>query len=529
MAFKALKKKWLIAPLAAFLAAPLLTFAIDTTQDDAANSVKAATTSFRFVVMGDSRGSTDGINESTLRQLMTQVKNLSPQPNFVMFTGDQVQGGSNLTTELTNWKGIVDDYYPLTSYYPTLGNHEHDETVFSNAFSYLPTGQLSGYQRSAYYFDFGNSRFITVNSDRKDANGKYIVDSTQRAWLEGLIKNNGKAHTFVQFHVPAYPIGAHYGNSLDGNKVQRDALWDIFDNNTNVSAVLVGHEHNYNRRVIDGSFSANGYTFGRSVNQVTLGGAGAPLTSSVSNSQGVVVGPKANYHYMVVDVADNVATFNVYDINNNKLDSFTVNQGATTAPTTTTTSFQNGVYPTTSYAGNIDTAIMENAPTTNYGNAATITVDGDEPSASSKDAYGLLKWDVSAIPTGKTVTSASITINVSDVTASPGYTLYELKRNWSESTATWNLYSSTAWETAGAKGANDRGTTALGTATPTATGQYTINLNSAGVALVQNWINNPASNNGFILADGANSNGLDFATSEATTTTSRPKLTVTYQ
>ncbi|MDP5277010.1 metallophosphoesterase family protein [Chengkuizengella axinellae] len=297
--------------------------------------VDANAISYRFVVMGDSRGSSDGINESTLRSLLSEVESLEPKPDFIMFTGDQVQGGSDVAGELVEWSDIVDDYFPINKYYPTLGNHEDDEIVFSVVFDHLPINQLRGYNSSAYYFDYGNARFITLNSNRKDREGNYVIDEEQRAWLESILDTNGKTHNFVQFHVPAYPIGSHYGNSLDENAGERDALWDIFDK-YNVTAVMTGHEHNYNRREINSSFNDNGYEFENNIYQVTIGGAGAPLTSTNRDSRSVEVGPVANYHYMVVDVLDGVAEFTTYDINNNILDSFTVerqeNNGAAELP-----------------------------------------------------------------------------------------------------------------------------------------------------------------------------------------------------
>lgn len=278
---------------------------------------------FRFVVMGDSRGATDGINETTLRALLQRVKDFPAQPKFILFSGDQVEGGHNLDTELANWKAVVGDYYPINKYYPSLGNHEKDESVFSDAFDYLPNEQLPGYKRTAYYFDYGNARFIVMNSERKDENGKYVISFTQRAWLEGLLKNSRKTHNFVMFHAPPYPIGAHVGNSLDGNPAERDALWDVLDK-YNVTAVFVGHEHNYNRRLVDSSFSTESHAFNNKIYQLTLGGAGAPLNSSAVSTKGVIVGPLAVYHYMVVDISGSLALFKVYDENNNELDSFSV-------------------------------------------------------------------------------------------------------------------------------------------------------------------------------------------------------------
>ncbi|MWC29647.1 DNRLRE domain-containing protein [Paenibacillus sp. MMS18-CY102] len=518
-------KKGLFLMLAAVLLISLVGMYIRTEQP-----ASAATTSFRFVVLGDSRGSTDGINETTMRSLLSQIKALPVQPSFVVFTGDQVQGGSDVETELTDWKNIVDDYYPTNQVYPALGNHEHDETVFSNVFNYLPSNQLAGYQRSAYYYDYGNARFFVLNSDRTDANGKYVINSAQRTWLQSNLQNNGKTHNFITFHVPAYPIGAHYGSSLDANPAERDAFWSVVDSN-NVTAVLVGHEHNYNRRKIDSSFNANGYSFTHNIQQVTLGGAGAPLSSTKTDAKGVQVGPVTSYHYMVVDVADETATFTVYDINGNVIDSFSETRGGggTMPPVTTAVSFQDGVAPSASYAGTTDTHIMQNAATVNYGTATALMVDGDEPSGSTSDVSALLKWDVSSIPSGSTVTDAKITINVTDKSSST-YSFYEMKRSWVELQANWNQYAAgSSWQTAGAKGTLDLGSTSLGAITATATGSYTVTLNAAGIGIVQGWIANSANNKGVIISNSSNTDGLDFSSSEAPTASQRPKLTITYQ
>ncbi|CAG7618148.1 3',5'-cyclic adenosine monophosphate phosphodiesterase CpdA [Paenibacillus solanacearum] len=278
---------------------------------------------FRFVVMGDSRGSSNGTNEKTMRALLDNVKALSPPASFLLFTGDQVSGGSDVAGQLDHWKRIVDDYMPMTNVYPTLGNHEHNEKLFTEAFPTLPKEQLPGFGKTVYSFDYENARFITLNSDRRNAAKAYAIDGEQLAWLEQQLKTAEKRHIFVQFHVPAYPIGAHLGDSLDKDPASRDALWSLFDR-YRVTAVLVGHEHNYNRREIDSAFDGSGYRYENKIYQVTIGGAGAPLTSAGKETKQVVVGPKASYHYMVVDVKGRQAIHRVYDLQGNEIDSFTV-------------------------------------------------------------------------------------------------------------------------------------------------------------------------------------------------------------
>jgi hypothetical protein len=188
-----------------------------------------------------------------------------------------------------------------------------------------------------------------------------------------------------------------------------------------------------------------------------------------------------------------------------------------------TKSFQDGVAPTSSYAGTRDTKIRSGSPTTNYGSSTVLEADG------SPDDGVLIKWDLSAIPAGSVVSSASITLTVTNAT-SHTYEIYSLKRNWVESQATWRSYASgLAWQVAGAQGSNDRGTTVLGSVTASATGAKTVSLNASGVAAVQSWVNTPSSNYGIVIQDYAGaSDGVDFYSSEDGTAARRPRLTVTY-
>jgi hypothetical protein len=175
------------------------------------------------------------------------------------------------------------------------------------------------------------------------------------------------------------------------------------------------------------------------------------------------------------------------------------------------------------YTGTRDTKIKSDSATTNHGTATTLEVDG------SPDYAGLVSWDLSSIPAGKTVTAVTVTFNVTDISAS-AYEFYALKRPWTETGATWNVASAGVnWQTAGANGSNDRETTVLGAITGSTTGLKTVTLNSSGIAKVQSWINNPATNYGLVILDYANSDGLDLNSSEIGTVSNRPKITVTYQ
>ncbi len=192
-------------------------------------------------------------------------------------------------------------------------------------------------------------------------------------------------------------------------------------------------------------------------------------------------------------------------------------------------SFQNGVSPTANYAGATDTNIEEATPTTADGADVSLHADFDFPNGTQKNIEGLLRFDLSAIPVGSTITSATLTVNVTNRTTGAGYALYPLARAWSATQATWNsTASASAWATAGARGASDRGASAVGILAPTATGSTTVTLNAAGLAAVTGWVANPAKNFGLVIDTASDPDGLVVDSSNATTPANRPKLSIAY-
>jgi len=188
-----------------------------------------------------------------------------------------------------------------------------------------------------------------------------------------------------------------------------------------------------------------------------------------------------------------------------------------------TVSFQDGVAPSAAYAGTIDTSLKQASATSNYGSETTLYADGDD--GSGVDLTTLIQWSLSGIPAGSVVQSASITLRISNATANT-YEIYEMVRPWSESQASWqNAATGTAWATAGAIAASDRGAV-IGTITG-ATGSKTVTLNGAGVSLVQSWVDG-GTNAGIGIASASNTDGLDVRSSEYSTASYRPKLTITY-
>lgn len=191
-------------------------------------------------------------------------------------------------------------------------------------------------------------------------------------------------------------------------------------------------------------------------------------------------------------------------------------------PAEVTVSFQQGVAPGSGYSGARDASILSGSPSTNFGSASRLEVDG------SPDQSVLMAWDLSSIPPGSVVQSASLTIRVENPSVHT-YAGYELRRAWTEGQVTWSRFDGvTGWQVPGGLGTADRGAEALLTLSASATGSASVNLTPAGVALVQRWISQPDSNLGLILLEtpGA-SDGLDFLSREGTAS-GRPRLTVRY-
>jgi uncharacterized repeat protein (TIGR02543 family) len=177
-----------------------------------------------------------------------------------------------------------------------------------------------------------------------------------------------------------------------------------------------------------------------------------------------------------------------------------------------------------------------------YNNGGNTFIHVDATTGTSRRA-ALLRWDVSSIPSNAIVSSATISVNVTD--ASPlVFNLYNMRRDWVEGTVTqtnsstsanWNTYDGVnGWGTVGISNTtSDRYDTNLwgaGTTSFSTTGSKAVALNTDGVTVVQGWINGSLSNYGLTMQNyyGSTSNAVFFSSSETATAANRPKLNVTY-
>ncbi|MDO9187447.1 MAG: DUF4347 domain-containing protein [Bacteroidia bacterium] len=180
-----------------------------------------------------------------------------------------------------------------------------------------------------------------------------------------------------------------------------------------------------------------------------------------------------------------------------------------------TTTFQQGV---SGYSGTTDTYLDSSSSGTNFGLSSVLQMYNFLGTQQS-----LVNFDLSSIPVGSIVTSASVTFTSSiNLGLVPTVNMYKMLSPWVENTSTWNTLG-------GGVSTND--IEALSTADASWGALIglggTATFTSASVAsTVQSWINNPANNNGWLLTAGLTS--VQFYSSEEVTTTYRPQLSVIY-
>lgn len=439
-------------------------------------------------------------------------------PEFIVTAGDNYQ----LSRDADVYPTYVGNYYgpgatpgrtdfinfsSPSNFWPVPGNHDYyagggDLDRYIAYFSYLPpSGAFTG--ATAYYYDVvrGPVHFFMIDSGNGDTS-LHTYMTAQMTWLEAALRASTSPWNIVMFHQPAASAGSH------GSKAKMDYDYGSWG----ADFVIGGHNHIYERINY------------RGIVHITAGAGGGNGRTEYDTSK-LPTGAETQAHYAVLNssgamkvvATDTEITFQYITTDGTIQDEATYPEPASTCTTVTLDAIA-------------DTYISASATTTNYGNTDPLLVDGDNP-----DASALIKWDISSIPSGMEIDSASITLNVINNSGGDQYEIYQLLQNWVEgnnttgSGADWIDYDTTNdWQTAGAQGANDRGTIALGAVGSTTTGSFSFSLNQNGVDLIQNWVDGSVNNYGVIIQDYAEADGFQFSSSENATSANRPKLTITY-
>jgi 3',5'-cyclic-AMP phosphodiesterase len=263
-----------------------------------------------FVVLGDTR--TEGLDPPPM---MGQIVALASthQPAVTLVVGDLINAMDDQESVREQWRRWQATIAPLGEnaatpwMLVTPGNHDVQGNAWATdlmaeAFPELPDNGPDGLKRLTYRLDYRGVRFISLHSEI--FGNPHRFGEGQLAWLEGQLQNNPNRYTFVYSHDPAFPIGPHVGSALDVYPAERDAFWAMLKQ-YGVTAYICGHEHLYNRQIIDG------------VPQLVVGTSGSWPYGGFGGDF---------FHYLVAEVAINQITMVVYDSQGQERDRFTLGQ-----------------------------------------------------------------------------------------------------------------------------------------------------------------------------------------------------------
>jgi len=175
------------------------------------------------------------------------------------------------------------------------------------------------------------------------------------------------------------------------------------------------------------------------------------------------------------------------------------------------------------YQGLTDTYLNAWSPGDNFGNEHRFLVR-------SRDfMFGLMKFDLSALPTTSRVTTATLQVYQYNRSNPAPITLaaHRVLRPWDEGAATWEqATANVAWQEPGASGSQDR--------SPTPVDDVDVDRDAGWVSLdvtslVQEWVTHPTDNHGLLLR-GTASSAVEyrFASAEWPEIAARPRLIIGY-
>lgn len=206
----------------------------------------------RFGIIGDS-----GFGDAVTPRLGDQMA--AAGLDFSIHVGDIVY---NVFENADPFEAFALKYYqPLSPVlhhmpmYPVVGNHDEERaTIWNGAPFYyhaFPAFADPGFQSSTtgsrnqwYAFAYGQVQFIMLDTqafyDQKDR-------AAQKAWLAERLADKRFTTSIPAFHIAPYTGGAHVS---DGLPVRTD--WQPMFEQDGVRLVLSGHDHNYQRLVVNG-------------------------------------------------------------------------------------------------------------------------------------------------------------------------------------------------------------------------------------------------------------------------------------
>jgi hypothetical protein len=202
-----------------------------------------------FVLYGDSCSGVRGaLHEKTFAAVNAVLRRLDPQPEFILFPGDEVIGLTADAEELrAQWRHWLDHEMSWldrqkTALWHTTGNHttydEMSEQIFREVLQ-LPENGPPGQEGLSYWVRRGDLLLVFVHTLSTGLGGEGHVETE---WLEATLKQHADiSHKIVLGHHPVFPVNGFsgtYQREIGHEYTKR--FWDILVE-TDVLAYVCSH------------------------------------------------------------------------------------------------------------------------------------------------------------------------------------------------------------------------------------------------------------------------------------------------
>lgn len=256
---------------------------------------------FKIAIIGDY-----GLAGRPEKKVADVVK--SWKPDAILTVGDNnypIGAANTLDQNIGQYYG---EYILKHKFYPSPGNHDLGDLKsyikYFSLYCYECLYKTSVPGQGRYYdFTLGQIHFFALNSNPDEPDG-VSQDSKQATWLKNKLQTVQEKYKIVYFHHPPFSSGTTHGST-------KYMQWPFKE--WGVTAVLSGHEHNYERIIknrlpyfVDGlgGYPAR-YSFGKPID-------------------GSQVRYNDDYGAMLIKVVNNQMIFQFINSNNKIIDNYTV-------------------------------------------------------------------------------------------------------------------------------------------------------------------------------------------------------------
>jgi hypothetical protein len=208
-----------------------------TSRPDTIPALTASGPGHQFVVYGDACSGVPGApHEANLKAVNSVIQRLEPQPEFMLFAGDEVVGYTQNPDELRaqwrHWLDVemrwaADRAIPLWHATSNHTTYDHmSEKVFVEVLPHLPRNGPPGQEGLCYWLRRDDLLIVVVHTLATALGGEGFVETE---WLKAVLAANTNArHKIVLGHHPAFSVNGFSGAyGRDIGPECAEAFWDV--------------------------------------------------------------------------------------------------------------------------------------------------------------------------------------------------------------------------------------------------------------------------------------------------------------